>query len=262
MSETLVTYELWYAVKTWATANGYTFANAGEEGNIGTIGAAPNPATKNMPVTFINWRDAIIFSNAITQWYNAKKGTSYTCVYYTDAAYTNPIKIVTNSSTIDTSAGTQDNPYVKADATGFRLPSSNEFELAARYKGSDSSYNAKLQNGYYWTPGSYASGATADYNNAAATQAVSWYGANSDGRTHQVDSANRKIANTLGLFDMSGNAWEWTFDWFPIFIGSMRVIRGGSWYESPYPKQVGDVNCFSPYITDDNFGFRLSRSAL
>jgi hypothetical protein len=56
-----VTYELWYTVYQWAISNGYTFANAGREGNDGTIGVAPTSA-KYEPVTYINWRDAIVGS--------------------------------------------------------------------------------------------------------------------------------------------------------------------------------------------------------
>ena len=78
IGETEVTYELWDKVHTWAIANGYTFANPGVMGIDGT-------GSNQQPVTTISWRDAMIFSNALTEWYNATAGTSYTCVYYVDS---------------------------------------------------------------------------------------------------------------------------------------------------------------------------------
>ena len=79
MAETEVTYELWQAVYNWATATGsetcqtsgeawYTFDNAGRQGgNIGS-GAV---GTNQHPVTTVGWYDAIKFSNALTEYYNA-----------------------------------------------------------------------------------------------------------------------------------------------------------------------------------------------
>ena len=244
IGETEVTYELWDKVRTWATTSGgYTFANNGADGSSGT-GAVTEP------VTIINWRDAMIWSNALTEWYNAKNGTSYTCAYYADASFTQPIRKSTNSSIItDSTPGSQDDPYVKTDATGFRMLTSNEWELAARYK-----------NGSSWTPGNYASGATADYTNASATEQVTWYSDNSGGMTHVVGTA---LPNDLGLYDMSGNASEWSFDWYPEMAGSYRLIRGGDWSTNAFTLQVGCVyNGYDPYYAYDFLGFRLSRTDL
>ncbi|MCX6112685.1 MAG: SUMF1/EgtB/PvdO family nonheme iron enzyme [Proteobacteria bacterium] len=267
IGETDVTYELWYDVISWAEAKRhYSFANAGREGKDGTIGAPPTTA-KNEPVTTINWRDAMIFSNALTEWYNAKNGTSYTCVYYTDAAYTTPIKTSTNSTTVTTAQGTQDNPYVKANATGFRMLGSYEWELAARYIGTTPPTVSPLSTEkkttivggvtYYWTPGDYASGATADVNNSAATKAVSWHSDNSGYNTHDVKGLR---ANALGLYDMNGNIWLWIFDWHPSYIGSARFIRGGSFGSTAYCMQISYIGYHYPYTTEDAVGFRFART--
>ena len=147
-------------------------------------------------------------------------------------------------------------------AKGFRLPTSDEWELAARYKGNDSSNGAKeypADSGSWWTPGSYASGATLDNTNATETGLVSWYSGNSGSSTHIVADETNINANALGLYDMSGNVWEWAFDWYNT-VGSYRVTRGGSYNNSAGGVQVGGVNGNYPYREFGNIGFRLSRT--
>lgn len=195
IGETEVTYELWYAVYTWAVSNGYSFANAGREGNDGTIGASPT-AAKQEPVTFINWRDAMVWSNALTEWYNAQNGTNYTTVYNDSGT---PIR-----DSRDSNAAQCDNVTPDEAATGFRLLTSDEWELAARWR-DDSTNTVGGYSDHWFTKGDSASGATADYNDATATGAVAWYNDNSGSSTHEVKG---KAANSLGLYDMSGNVWE------------------------------------------------------
>lgn len=250
-----VTYDLWYTVKTWALSNGYTFANAGLEGYDGVrvSGAAPTAAKYN-PVTTVNWRDIIVWCNAYSQM------SSLAPVYCTNAGYTTPIKTSTNSGTINTAAGSEDNPYVSWSANGYRLPTEGEWQYAASYK-----------DGSSWTPYSYASGATADYNDAAATGLVAWYTINSGIVTHDAGGKN---ANALGIYDMSGNVWEWCWDWYGTYPGTStdykgpasgsyyRVLRGASFYGGAGNLQVGyRYNYFGlPYYASPNVGFRLVRT--
>ncbi|MDH5721677.1 MAG: SUMF1/EgtB/PvdO family nonheme iron enzyme [Spirochaetia bacterium] len=253
MAEKEVTYELWYAVKTWADSNSYSFANTGRPGNDGTAGTE---TTSQEPVTTINWRDAMVFSNALTEYYNAQNSTSLDCVYTTDAAYTTCIRTSTNNTGITYGTlGSEDDPYVNPNAKGFRLPTNDEWELAARYI-DDTNSNGTLDAGEYY-PGAYASGATADYTNATATGLVAWYSGNSSNVTHNVAA---KTANALGLYDMSGNVWEWAFDWHPSYVGSYRVSRGGSYFNTAGYMRVGYVNFVIPYNLGNSFGFRLSRT--
>ena len=80
--------------------------------------------TDQHPVTIVNWRSAMVWCNALTEWYNAQKGTSYACVYTSDAAYTNPIRDSQDGiygSSSNPAAGSFDNPYVNPNAKGFRL---------------------------------------------------------------------------------------------------------------------------------------------
>jgi hypothetical protein len=66
IGETEVTYELWYAVRVWAEANGYIFQNDGKEGNNGTASEAPTVA-ENEPVTTVSWRDSVVWLNALSE---------------------------------------------------------------------------------------------------------------------------------------------------------------------------------------------------
>ncbi len=259
IAETEVTYELWSTVYTWATSNGYTFANAGVQGG-GSGG------TNQHPVIVINWRSTIVWMNALTEYYNAQNGTSLTPVYYADASYTTPIRDSRDGvygSSLNSTAGSFDNPYIYAaiagntdmannTADGFRLPTANEWELAARYIDDANGDGDILDAGEYY-PGNYASGATADYNDATATGAVAWYISNSSSFTHEVKT---KTANALGLYDMSGNVSEWNFDW----SSSFKMLRGGSWLNTAEILQVGLSAYNPPYVEHSFMGFRLSRS--
>ena len=251
-----VTYDLWYTVYQWAVSNGYAFANAGREGSNGTIGSAPT-AAKYDPVTTVNWRDVIVWCNA----YSQKSGI--TPVYCSDAGLTTSIKDSTNGafgSSINTTAGSYDNPYVNWGAYGYRLPTEGEWQYAASYR-----------DGSIWTPYNYASGAAVDYSDAAVTGLVAWYSANSGSVAQNVGG---KTANALGIYDMSGNVWEWCWDWYGIYpgavidyrgpaSGSYRVIRGGSCNYNAYNLQVGYRYynfLYAPYYADSFFGFRLART--
>ncbi len=269
IGETEVSYELWHKVHTWATANGYVFANAGRQGGNDGLGPV---GTNQHPVTTINWRDNIVWCNALTEWYNAHNGTEadLDVVYYTNANYQTPLRVSTNTSTVNNTPGSEDKPYIKADsnsntdmanciAKGFRLPTAAEWSCAARYKGSNSSngaYEYPVGSGYYWTPGDYASGAAADYNDAGATQLVAVYEENSGDSTAAVKS---RKANALGLFDMSGNVWECNFDWHPI-NSSRRLARGGIWRGNAGYSRVGYWTYILPKDGGPGLGFRFCRT--
>ncbi|HPH03777.1 MAG TPA: SUMF1/EgtB/PvdO family nonheme iron enzyme, partial [Spirochaetota bacterium] len=246
-----VTYELWKVVHSWANANGYQFANAGREGHDGTVGAALT-SDKHEPVTYINWRDAIVWCNA----YSQMEGK--TPVYCTTSGYTTPIKNSQDGSygsSWNTTDGSFDKPYVNWSATGYRLPTEGEWQYAASYK-----------DGSSWTPYNYASGATADYNDATATGLVAWYSGNSDSSTKAVGT---RTANALGIYDMSGNVFEFCWDFYQNLptaaqnnyrgpaSGSYRTKRGGSYLDNT-GLQVGCRDAYYyPYSESDFYGFRI-----
>ena len=253
IAETDVTYQLWYAVYTWATTGSgatgrgqYYFQNAGKEGSMGAIGAVPT-ANSQHPVTTVSWRDAMVWCNALTEYYNAQSnGTNLACVYTYGGT------IVRDSR--DSNATACDNVVVGGAAKGFRLPTSNEWELAARY-----------QDGTNWTPGDHVSGDTSGYcynSGISTTESTifgnyAWYSGNCSS-TKPVATTPQK--NALGLYDVSGNVWQWCFDWYPGSSGSSRVWRGGFWGNAASNLQLGFVNDDDPVNAYNFLGFRPVRT--
>jgi formylglycine-generating enzyme required for sulfatase activity len=137
------------------------------------------------------------------------------------------------------------------EANGYRLPTEAEWEYAA--KGGNES------------PGDFIFSGS---NNQAE---VAWYSGTSGGTTHPVGT---KAANMLELYDMSGNVWEWCWDWYGDYatnvrpdpmgasLGSHRVIRGGSWYDSAAYIRSAFRNSWIPSNTNISIGFRIVRTAL
>jgi len=263
IAQTEVTYELWKAVYDWATSGAggatgegrYTFAHAGRSGSGGT--------DNQQPVTTVSWRDAIVWCNALTEYYAAKGGTVYDCVYYTDAGYTAPFRESDGKMSIDATAGQADNPYVNPAAMGFRLPTSMEWELAARYI-TDGNNDGDIKDDGEYYPGRNVSGDTtgACYLGSGESGTLStvygdyaWHKNNSSNYPHPVKS---KIANALGLYDICGNVFEWCFDWKTI--GNLRVTRGGCYLYDVLYSRIGFPNGSLPYYAGDTIGFRPTRT--
>ncbi|NLM36914.1 MAG: SUMF1/EgtB/PvdO family nonheme iron enzyme [Firmicutes bacterium] len=242
IGETEVTYELWSEVYKWATASArgddrYYFQNGGQSGS-------PYSLAPGQPVTMISWRDAIVWCNALTEYYNAANGTNWDCVYIDSEG--RPIR-----DSRDTNGDVCDQATAVSTAKGFRLPTSKEWELAARYiDGSD------------WLPWNHASGDLSGsvYPSATTTQLgdYAWYGGNSGEQTHPVAT---KKSNPFGLFDMTGNVWEICFD--PHWNDAdMRVKRGGDCW-SPIGSRlilVSFEDWVGPSESAAGYGFRLART--
>jgi len=141
---------------------------------------------------------------------------------------------------------------------GYRLPTEEEWEYAARYI-----------DGKIWTPGSNFSGAAKSYMHADENNKVAWYSANSEGSTHEIGS---KDPNKLDIYDMSGNVWEWcwsTFDRYPrntdkvdIYNKNFHVLRGGAWdYDDKYCR-VTNRTGHGSNLRSGHYGVRLVRDAL
>lgn len=160
------------------------------------------------PVETINWYDSIVFCNELTQKVSGL-GISE-CVYYRDTSFS---AIYTAADAVSSTV-----PHIKWDAKGFRLPTEAEWEYAAM-------------------GGQYHKYAGTD-NETELTE-YAWYKVNSDNKTHEVGT---KKANKYGLYDMSGNVWEWCWDRYSsstpasgqtdpqgASTGPHRINRGGSW---------------------------------
>jgi hypothetical protein len=148
------------------------------------------------------------------------------------------------------------------NANGYRLPTEAEWEYIARCA-------EGLTGPEYFYSGTNSLDELTNY---------AWYSGNSDEKTHEV---KKKAANTLGLYDMTGNVWEWCWDWAsPTSIppstgfsgavsGTTRVLRGNSWSYGPEQNTVIRLGYYNPcgydatYGADNgaNHGFRVVRSA-
>lgn len=278
IAETEVSYQLWKKVYDWAVSGkdksegsgAYRFIHEGRQGGDNSSSGKP-VGSKYHPVTNISWRDAVIWCNALTEWYNARTGSKLVCVYYTDESFSNPIRTVDAADNYPciTTPGTQDNPFVNTDADGFRLPSRDEWVLAARYQGDNDVNSEQDFPGPYFTKGNSASGAVGRIRDAEATGKVSWYNANSGGSTKAVGSAGTNgrtpltgNANDLGVFDMSGNVMEFSFDWYREgeFGFCFRTVHSGSWAGTAECQIINIRMNILPYEANNVTGLRFVKN--
>jgi len=127
----------------------------------------------------------------------------------------------------------------------FHLPTEAQWEYACRAG----------------TPGPYA----------GDLDQMAWYERNSGGKAHPM---GQKQANAWGLHDMHGNVWEWCADWYGTYpsatktdpqraaSGSIRVLRGGSWFDYAVSCRSAFRNSYFPGLTSFSVGFRPARSSV
>jgi len=128
----------------------------------------------------------------------------------------------------------------------YRLPTEAEWEYAAR--------GGNRSRGY-------------KYSGSDNQGSVAWYTDNSGSTTHPV---GLKSPNELGLYDMSGNVWEWCADWYGSYSsgsqinpvgpssGSYRVIRGGCWFYYAWSCRVSHRRGIAPTYRHSSLGLRLA----
>ena len=127
----------------------------------------------------------------------------------------------------------------------FRLPTEAEWEYAARGGNKSKGYK---------------------YSGSNTIGDVAWYSSNSSSKIHQVGT---KSPNELGIYDMSGNVWEWCSDWYGSYSsssqtnptgptsGSNHVSRGGGWYYNAQYCRVSYRGYYAPSLRGYYLGFRL-----
>jgi len=232
MDKTLVTKKLW----DWVRDDPAT-AFRGYEMRVGHGQGA------NHPVQSVNWFDAVKWLNARSEMEGREP------VYYLDAAYTQIFR--------SGSGGERDaywEVHVKASADGFRLPTMDQWEYAAR--------GGLQSNRFPWgdridhSKASYrAWGANCEYDDGPDGGEYHPKGPET-GSTPYTTPVDFFPANDYGLHDMSGNLWEWNYDWHPSYVGSRRVLRGGSWAYRAYYCRVASRFNLSPRYAHSYIGFR------
>ncbi len=195
----------------------------------------------NYPAYYVSWYDALVYCNRRS----LAEGLT-PC--YTINGSTKP----NDWGTVPTEQKDKiwDSAVCNFGANGYRLPTEVEWEFLAR-------------------SGNVMREVQSEFAGSDSIDDVAWYCNNSGDTTHEV---KMKASNALGLFDMSGNVWEWCWDWYGgidistansgVSSGSFRVCRGGSWYNSASSASVSYRGSGYPYFRHFNLGFRVVRSSL
>ena len=231
IGETEVTQELWQAVMG---NNPSEFQGAGKE-------PASGETQGKRPLENVNWYHAIAFCNKL----------SIACKLepcYRVTVGGNQIDFATlEYNAIPTSNNADWNKTVlDMSKKGFRLPTEAEWEWAAKGGTEDK-----------W----------AGTNTESELKNYAWYNANSGSKTHEV---KKKLPNGYGLYDMSGNVWEWCWDWHSsttpaggqnpagVPSGSRRVRRGSSWLYNAGDAARAYRDDYEPDSRNGKLGFRLA----
>ena len=205
----------WYKVYNWAVKNGYNFESI-PGGALGRNRAHNDPTYHDdYPITGIYWRDII-------KWCNARSEMEgWTPLYYEDDQYTTPLKFDPDATDkIDITSN-----KVQWRERGYRIPTETEWERAAR---------GGLENLAY-PNGNLIDETQAFYNQKAITRVLDY------------TTQSQRLPNAYGLYDMVGNAWEVTWDWY-----------SKEWYLNPNAELLDNIGP-EPQETEYKRDYRVAR---
>lgn len=210
---------------------------------------------ENRPVENMTWWDALNFCNELSEKYNLAP------VYDLEEKKEGKLKI--NQLNGEKVSADKAN---FADTEGFRLPTEIEWEWFAR------GGEIAIQNGTF----------NYKYSGSNIIEEVAWYKKNSKNQTHDV---GLKKANQLGLYDCSGNVYEWCYD-TAVYIRELedhrfevqnikkgklyiysfkktvknRVLKGGTYYEHDNECEINNGSSTDATLRSRYFGFRVVRT--
>jgi len=189
---------------------------------------------KECPVEWVHWHEAAAYCNALS----AMRGVAgcYSCTGAKDAVRCKPAGAGVHA------------------CKGFRLPTEAEWEFAAR-AGTSTAF--------------FAGGISSCMTTDSTAGDISWYKVNSTGTTYPV---GKKKKNAWGLYDVAGNVYEWTNDWYEASrskaavtdpagptSGKEKVFRGGAWYYNAEHARSANRERFEPTKRFTFVGFRCVR---
>ena len=210
------------------------------------------------PVQNINWYMAIAFCNklslleGLTPAYSVATVSNWSTLAFSSIPY------------LDNSAW--DEATLNPNANGYRLPTEMQYMWAAMgglsdaLKGDVSSGINILGYNKGYAGSLEPNGGQTNIGNYA------WYASNSANSTHPVAT---KLGNELGIYDLTGNVYEWCWDLYGQYpsssmtdylgpsTGINRVLRSGSWYDSASNCSVASRYTFSPSLQNEDIGFRV-----
>jgi len=234
-----VSWSQWQEVRDWAVSNGYSDLSGVGSGVAGTH-----------PVQTVNWYDVVKWCNAASE-----------------RAGLPPVYRVSNGGAVYRTGELA--PYIDYTQQGYRLPTEAEWEKAARGGSSGKRFPwgdlISHDNANYYASTSYS------YDSSSGGSHPSY----NDGSFLYTSPVGSFAANGYGLYDMSGNVFEWCNDWNADgyyssspgsdpagpTTGAVRVLRGGGWYY--YANICRVAGRFNDYPADrddgddGDYGFRL-----